>query len=703
MRLVSKLIFLYHTALLLIKLDIIRGFNFPKAAPRVSAARGLFNVTRLSLNPNLRHLYTKYYYYNKYVLNRQHGPPMWQQRRRPYFDAFLIKLIQSRRLPKRNERSDSSFRARKILHYNKYLNIYNWTDHTLDDSLDDYDEEEASNGTHGGEDGNRSHGGEDSNRSHGGEDSNRSWTSVPVWPTSQTEKPHGEVKKDPLFPPDPFTMEQKRNGAVILHILGVLYMFVALAVVCDEFFVPSLDVIIDRLQVQEDVAGATFMAAGGSAPELFTSVIGVFVSFDDVGIGTIVGSAVFNILFVIGVCGIFSRTVLTLTWWPLFRDCSFYSISLLILIAFFADNRIELHEAAILFSVYIAYVTFMKFNRQMEAWVKTLIGSDPKKVATSSDRLVPLGHEGTSITQSSSGTNNPSSQSALSAKNYRSCLVQLMVSTLDPLHDGVLDERASQLTALASLKVLLSTNDPNSSPGGKRDSHGSGSKMNSAMEPNGIALNIIEPMDILESPAEPLDMSWPDTTGKQITYVLLAPLLFPLWCTLPDTRGAKGRRFFVITFLGSIMWIALYSYLMVWWADISGKVAKIPPEVMGFTFLAAGTSIPDLITSVIVARKGFGDMAVSSSVGSNIFDVTVGLPLPWLLYNLIYSQPVTVSSKGMLCSIVILFTMLIFVIVSIAAFHWKLHRGLGVTMFLLYFLFVVLSLSLEYGYLVCPY
>lgn len=48
------------------------------------------------------------------------------------------------------------------------------------------------------------------------------------------------------------------------------------------------------------------------------------------------------------------------------------------------------------------------------------------------------------------------------------------------------------------------------------------------------------------------------------------------------------------------------------------------PLVMGLTLIAAGTSIPDLITSVIVARKGFGDMAVSSSVGSNIFDVTVG-------------------------------------------------------------------------------
>ena len=58
--------------------------------------------------------------------------------------------------------------------------------------------------------------------------------------------------------------------------------------------------------------------------ELFTSVIGVFVAFSDVGIGTIVGSAVFNILFVIGMCALLSKTVLHLTWWPLFRDCAFY-------------------------------------------------------------------------------------------------------------------------------------------------------------------------------------------------------------------------------------------------------------------------------------------------------------------------------------------------------------------------------------------
>ena len=49
---------------------------------------------------------------------------------------------------------------------------------------------------------------------------------------------------------------------------------------------------------------------------------------------------------------------------------------------------------------------------------------------------------------------------------------------------------------------------------------------------------------------------------------------------------------------------------------------------MGLTILAAGTSVPDLLTSVAVTKNGEGDMAVSSSIGSNIFDVTMGLPLP---------------------------------------------------------------------------
>lgn len=179
------------------------------------------------------------------------------------------------------------------------------------------------------------------------------------------------------YPDDAFTMHERRHGAVLLHILGLCYLFLAVALACDEFFVPSLEVIIDRLTISEDVAGATFMAAGGSAPELFISLFGTFADpKSNVGVGTIVGSAVFNVLFVIGMCAMFSKRVLTLTWWPLFRDCVFYSIAILLLIVFFLDGFIRWWEALCLFCMYLFYVLFMKFNHTIERIVKNLLRSN---------------------------------------------------------------------------------------------------------------------------------------------------------------------------------------------------------------------------------------------------------------------------------------------------------------------------------------
>merc|ERR1719456_836817 len=112
------------------------------------------------------------------------------------------------------------------------------------------------------------------------------------------------------------------------YLFNIFYMFCALAIVCDEFFVPALESFVDEFGISMDVAGATFMAAGGSMPELFTSLIATFQE-SEVGFFAIVGSAVFNVLFVIAVCAIFSEEPLALTWWPLARDCSFYMFALL--------------------------------------------------------------------------------------------------------------------------------------------------------------------------------------------------------------------------------------------------------------------------------------------------------------------------------------------------------------------------------------
>lgn len=221
----------------------------------------------------------------------------------------------------------------------------------------------------------------------------------PTVTTVGPRPPHQTPHRKGDYPEDLFSLEQRQQGWVFLHLLGMVYMFVALAIVCDEFFVPGLEVITNKLEISDDVAGATFMAAGGSAPELFTSLIGVFISHSNVGIGTIVGSAVFNILFVIGMCAISSREMLHLTWWPLFRDVTFYILDLIMLIVFFLDNVILWWESVLLVLAYVSYVSFMKFNSQLEQAVKARLNKhvstvkvwtaeDPEKVSGSTPQHI---------------------------------------------------------------------------------------------------------------------------------------------------------------------------------------------------------------------------------------------------------------------------------------------------------------------------
>lgn len=63
--------------------------------------------------------------------------------------------------------------------------------------------------------------------------------------------------------------------------------------------------------MKADIAGATFMATASSSPELFINCIGTFVTQDDLGVGTIVGSAVFNVLAVPACCCLFANVVST--------------------------------------------------------------------------------------------------------------------------------------------------------------------------------------------------------------------------------------------------------------------------------------------------------------------------------------------------------------------------------------------------------
>ncbi|XP_061565559.1 sodium/potassium/calcium exchanger 2-like isoform X3 [Cololabis saira] len=513
------------------------------------------------------------------------------------------------------------------------------------------------------------------------------------------------------YPPDIFSLDERRQGAVILHMFGMIYMFIALAIVCDEFFVPALTVITEKLTISDDVAGATFMAAGGSAPELFTSIIGVFISHSNVGIGTIVGSAVFNILFVIGMCAIFSKEILNLTWWPLFRDVSFYILDLIMLIIFFLDNIISMWESITLLSAYAAYVIFMKCNSTIESFVKDCVHKNQVVEVEVQPKASPGTPEDDGKLSTRPRLQRGGSSASLHNSLMRNSIFQLMIHTLDPLSEEFADsgkfrEKASILHKIAKKKCQVEDSEKANGVASCSDKNlPNSSSVEVEVTPpmNGTAGQEGETAEDEEEDDQPLSLSWPESCRKRLTYLLIIPIVLPLWITLPDVRKTSSKKFFPVTFVGSICWIAIFSYLMVWWAHQVGETIGITEEIMGLTILAAGTSIPDLITSVIVARKGLGDMAVSSSVGSNIFDITVGLPFPWLMWSFLNDlRPVQVSSNGLFCAIVLLFLMLLFVIISIAACKWRMSKLLGFIMFLLYFVFLVVSVMLEDKVITCP-
>lgn len=140
-----------------------------------------------------------------------------------------------------------------------------------------------------------------------------------------------------------YTLHIRRISCLCLVTLGVICAVVALdrlqsgasIVLCRlHFSLDAFRVSLSGLGLSQDVAGATFMAAGSSAPELVTAFLGkypmppryvparpsklkrafllvpgVFVTKGDIGVSTIVGSAVYNLLGICAACGLLAPLV----------------------------------------------------------------------------------------------------------------------------------------------------------------------------------------------------------------------------------------------------------------------------------------------------------------------------------------------------------------------------------------------------------
>lgn len=93
----------------------------------------------------------------------------------------------------------------------------------------------------------------------------------------------------------------------------------------------------------------------------------------------------------------------------------------------------------------------------------------------------------------------------------------------------------------------------------------------------------------------------PDEGENYYLWLAKIPVNYVLHYTIPDCSLYPDK--YLITFVVSIIWTAFFSYTMVWMVTLIGYTFGIPDSVMGVTFLAAGTSVPDCYSSVHAARN----------------------------------------------------------------------------------------------------
>merc|ERR1719384_2578239 len=107
---------------------------------------------------------------------------------------------------------------------------------------------------------------------------------------------------------------------------------------------------------------------------------------------------------------------------------------------------------------------------------------------------------------------------------------------------------------------------------------------------------------------------------------------------------------------------------MIQWAVKAGELLGIAPAVMGLTFCAAGTSVPDLMVSLIVAKQGKGNMAISNVFGSNVFDILIAMAVPWALrYQVMGTESlIKMEAQGFSSAVIILAGIMIFYVACVA-------------------------------------
>ncbi len=132
---------------------------------------------------------------------------------------------------------------------------------------------------------------------------------------------------------------------------------------------------------------------------------------------------------------------------------------------------------------------------------------------------------------------------------------------------------------------------------------------------------------------------------------------------------------------GSLIVLGLFliiggGHTVVYSAKNIALAAGMTETLVGLTIVAIGTSLPELVTSVVAARKGETDLAIGNVIGSNIFNIMFILGISSLI------RPIAVNAASALDLCVLLFISILAFIFSMTS--TRIVRSEGAVMVLIY-------------------
>lgn len=102
----------------------------------------------------------------------------------------------------------------------------------------------------------------------------------------------------------------------------------------------------------------------------------------------------------------------------------------------------------------------------------------------------------------------------------------------------------------------------------------------------------------------------------------------------PPFSLGKSLLFVIIGLIG----IILGSDMVVNNASTIAKTLGVSERIISLTIIAFGTSLPELVTSIVSSKKGEQDLLIGNIIGSNIFDICLVLGIPVAIFGTITPQ-----------------------------------------------------------------